>query len=78
MSKTVVNVEDILAAHEVIAAFNRLDLREVELRRSGQPIAVTGKQLEDFRFTGLNNRDFILMDLYADPDFLQNAEKPDA
>ncbi len=66
MSKIIINVEDIQAAWEVLAKFNRLDLHEVELHQNDQVLDISPEIIDRFKFTGLSNKDFILTGFYEE------------
>jgi hypothetical protein len=54
-----IDVETIELALRVLGDLNRLDLRDVDFYRDGEPVPVTAEQLDEFKFTGLSNRDFV-------------------
>ena len=62
--KTVVKVEDILAAQEVLTQVNKLKLEDIEWTVKGIPIYVNPDSVKDFKFIGLSNVNFITMDFY--------------
>lgn len=55
-----IDLETIELAVTVLAHLNRLDLRDIEFWRDGKPVdpQPTEQQIDDFKFTGLSNRDF--------------------
>jgi hypothetical protein len=55
----VVEINDILQALKDRRDFNRLDLSEVEFTKDGEPVAFTAEELDEWKFTGLSNVDFI-------------------
>ena len=54
-----VPIEPIQQATAVIDEFNRLDLSKVVLTEGGKPLPVTAKMLEEFRFVGFTNKNFV-------------------
>jgi hypothetical protein len=63
--KTRVDIEKIKAAQDVINAFNHLALNEVEFFENGEQVQIPDGVIDEYRFTGLNNRDFITMGFYT-------------
>jgi hypothetical protein len=43
---------------------NRMDLTKITWTENGKPIQIPSKIIEDWKFTGLNNTDFIGDDFY--------------
>lgn len=54
-----IDVETIELALRVIGDLNRLDLHAVDFYRDGELVPVTAEQIDEWRFTGLSNRDFV-------------------
>jgi hypothetical protein len=54
-----IDIEKIRALREELRAFNRLPLDEVEFYENGKPMNIPPSIVEEFKFTGLNNADFI-------------------
>lgn len=63
-TKRRIDIETIDLAHAVLADLNRLDLRDVEFYSGGVLIPVTAEHLDEFRVTGLSNRDFVRMRMW--------------
>jgi len=61
MIKQIVNIEAIKLARQVFREFNRLDLSQVELYENGKPLPVTSDMIDEFKFCGLNNENFVDM-----------------
>lgn len=57
--KIVVNIERILALKAELRRVNAVELRDIEFVYCGKPVAVDPQAIEEWRFTGLNNTDFI-------------------
>lgn len=57
--KTKVTIEEILAIRKRRKEINDLDIREIEFTLDGVVINVTDQDLEEWRFMGLNNFDFV-------------------
>lgn len=56
---------------ELIARFreiNKAPLDELEIYQDGVRVVIPPKALEDYRFTGLSNRDFLEMRYWESPD----------
>jgi hypothetical protein len=67
MTKTVcIDVEYVRRLREELAAFNKLDLNEIEFYENGRKIEIAPQALEEWSFVGLNNADFIMTDLYKE------------
>jgi hypothetical protein len=68
MTKTVcIDVEYVRRLKEELAAFNKLDLNEIEFYENGSKIEIAATVLEEWKFVGLNNADFIMDDVYKEP-----------
>ncbi len=55
-----IDVEDVQQNATERLAFDRPDLCDIEFYYDGKKVAIPEKELEDFRFTGLVNTDFVL------------------
>ncbi len=62
--KQTFELNDLLQAVETIGRFNRLDLAEVALLKSGKLVDVDPAQIDEFELTGLSNKDFITSGYY--------------
>lgn len=58
-AKQVINVSTIKLALSVINNLNRLNLENVQLMDDDEPITISQKILDRWKFTGLCNRDFV-------------------
>jgi hypothetical protein len=54
-----VDVEHIRSLRAQLRAVNNLDLDQIEFYENGKPLKVQPEAIEDWKFTGLNNADFI-------------------
>lgn len=54
-----IKIEEILELKQKLREFNSLDLRDIEWTHYGKEISVSQRKLDDWRFTGLSNSDFI-------------------
>ena len=59
-----VNVEDIVKYHEFFTKLNSVSLDAIDFYENGKKVCISKKYIEEFRFTGLTNIYFILMDIY--------------
>lgn len=59
-------VEEVLAIRARLCEIESPDLKDIEWTVNGEIVTPTEKQIDDWRFTGLCNRDFINDDL-SDP-----------
>jgi hypothetical protein len=57
--KTQISVEYIKWLKEELAKINRLELKEIDFFENSMLLKHTDEELEDFRFTGLNNTDLV-------------------
>lgn len=64
--KKVVDISALKLALQIIANFNALNLHNVELVDNGVPINVTPEMIDNFKFTGLSNKDFVAMEWWND------------
>lgn len=54
-----INIEEILDAQSTRNQINRLDIKEIEWYLDGQKVTISDETLEEWRFTGLSNTDFV-------------------
>ena len=59
-----VNIEDIRKNIEFRKEINSVELTDIDFYENGKKIEVSEKVIDDFRFTGLNNIDFIDIEFY--------------
>lgn len=57
-------VEDLRELYGKIQAINQTPLEDIVWMKNGQLIEASNKLVEDFKFTGLSNVDFILSGYY--------------
>lgn len=62
--KTTIAIEEIQELQKRRLEINKLDINDIVFTEKGQPLVVNEKILEDFKFTGLNNTDFITSEFY--------------
>jgi len=53
------NIEDILDAQSKRNQINSLDIKDIEWYLDGEKITISDDTLEEWRFTGLSNTDFV-------------------
>jgi hypothetical protein len=61
-----VDVERILALKAELREINNVDLKDIEFFQNGEPLKISPLAVEDFRFIGMNNTDFITSGFYKD------------
>lgn len=54
-----INIEEILDAQSTRNQINRLDIKEIEWYLGGEKVIISDETLEEWRFTGLSNTDFV-------------------
>lgn len=54
-----INLEEVDALINRLREINNVPLNELEIYENGERVTIAPKALEDFRFTGLSNRDFL-------------------
>jgi hypothetical protein len=59
-----INIEEVMALQNRRREINSTPLKEIIFKKDGHPINIPPELLEEFRFTGLNNVDFIDMGFY--------------
>ena len=62
--KTKINTEDIFELDKKRRAFNKLDLLDIDFYEDGKRIKISKQIIDEFRFIGLNNIDFITSGFY--------------
>lgn len=63
-----VDINDVRVLHAGLHAINKIPLEELEFYDGDKPIPISANDLEEWRFTGLNNVDFITMTLLTNTD----------
>ncbi len=54
-----INIEEILDAQSTRNQINSLDIKEIEWYLDGEKVTISDETLEEWRFTGLSNTDFV-------------------
>lgn len=54
-----INIEEILEAQARRSEINSTDIKDIEWYLGGQKLSIQSKTLEEWRFTGLSNTDFV-------------------
>jgi hypothetical protein len=62
--KARVDVEYVRFLKEELAAFNKLELSEIQFYEDDREVDISDEVLKEWQFTGLNNADFIVDDIY--------------
>jgi hypothetical protein len=62
--KARVDVEYVRFLKEELAAFNKLELSEIQFYEDNREVDISDEVLKEWQFTGLNNADFIVDDIY--------------
>jgi len=70
-----VYVEEVQKMMEYRKSINDQDLKDIEWYAGGVKIEIGDKEIEEFKFTGLNNLDFMTMDFYKDEKFPEDPSK---
>lgn len=71
-STLTIAVEDVDALQEHRRRINQIPLEQITWTLGGRTINVTPKQIEDFKFTGLSNIDFVDMRWWLGPERLRS------
>lgn len=66
MMKELIDIRSVIEALKVIAEFNALDLSDHVLFDGEDLIPTTDEMIEEFKFTGLSNKDFIQLEFWKD------------
>jgi len=61
-----VDIEHVRKLQEERMKINSAELKDIEWYEDGEKVEIDPKTLEDFRFTGLCNTDFIIYDAYRE------------
>ncbi len=65
MEKKIFYIADIKDAKAFLNTINNIDLNEIQFQdENDKPIIVDQKIIDEFKFTGLSNSDFILTEFY--------------
>lgn len=54
-----INIEEVLDAQSIRNQINRLDIKEIEWYLDGEKVIIADETLEEWRFTGLSNTEFV-------------------
>jgi len=65
-NKIAIEVEEVCRLKARLREINALDLKDIVWTEEGTPVEVPAKWVEEWRFTGMNNADFIDTDFYKD------------
>lgn len=61
-----VDIEQVRKIQEERMKINKMDLEDIEWYEGGKKIEISPKVIEDFKFCGLNNTDFIISEVYKE------------
>lgn len=64
MSKTMVDINYVKGLKKYMTKINKMDLKDIIFEDCGDIIEVDDKLIEDWKYTGLNNIDFIWTKYY--------------
>lgn len=59
-----VNIEDVLKMQEFRNSINHANIDDIEWYQDGKKVSVDKELLEEWKFIGLNNTDFITMGFF--------------
>lgn len=54
-----INIEEVLDAQSTRNQINRLDIKDIEWYLDGEKVNISDETLEEWRFTGLSNTEFV-------------------
>ena len=74
--KTKVSTEYILWLRNELKKINMLKIQDIEFFKDGMILECPKKIIDDFKFTGLNNTDFIELGLYNELDTETDKQPP--
>lgn len=77
MPKTLLDVNKIRELKRQINEVNMLLLDDCEFVEDGKPVTICPKVLEEWRFTGMNNVDFVTSGAYQQQDVLFDPVEQD-
>lgn len=62
-----ISIKDIRKSKEFLSHVNSFNLEDIQfLDEFGQPIEIDPETLEEWKFIGLNNTDFVMMEMFKD------------
>ena len=64
MPKFTVDINEFKALHDKLKEIEKHDLEDILFIEDGKVVAIPFESIDQFRFTGLNNADFILSDFH--------------
>lgn len=59
-----VKIEDVIAARKFLSSVNDVSLEDLELWKNGQKVDVCPRVVNEWKFVGLSNVDFIIDEMY--------------
>ena len=59
-----VDLEHVRKLYEERMKINKLNFEDIEWYENGERVEVSPKIIKDFKFTGLNNTDFVTMNIF--------------
>ena len=74
MTKVQVAIEDVQRLEQQLETLNRIPLLDIEWTLGGKVLPVSAELIEDFRFTGLSNSWFVLMEGWKGVDSVTQVE----
>lgn len=69
-----IDIEEIRELHKRRSEINNVLLSTIDFYENGVKVEITPEVLEEWRFVGLSNCDFILMDAYKEEEIHSNLE----
>lgn len=63
MARTRVKCEEVEALYARLAEINAIPFRDIQWTRRGKPLAVSEKTIDDWKFVGLCNTNFVEFNL---------------
>lgn len=62
--KTRIDIEEVIAIQKRLDEINKLPLESIDFYRDDELIVVPEETLETWKFVGLNNKDFVTLELW--------------
>jgi hypothetical protein len=65
------DVEEIMTHIDALRAFDLIPLEKLELYENGQKVELSPEVIENWKFVGLNNKDFVALRIWEDPNLVR-------
>jgi hypothetical protein len=69
-----IDIDRIKAIYMEIRVFREADLKDIEFFENGEPVKVNPKLIEEWKYTGLSNLEFVMLGVYKQDQLWEDFE----